>query len=112
MMPELYTRYFALLWEMNVLFSLGGREPIAPSEGINALLIGIVEVLSVARSYTLWLYFDHVSTSDNRPPNTRLESTTFPPLRSGNVTAWPTPGRSRWQASTLRIRPFFTAMSW
>lgn len=37
--PELYKRYFALLWRVNSLLSLGGREPIAPSEGINALLI-------------------------------------------------------------------------
>jgi len=37
--PELYTRYFALLWEVNALLSLGGCAPIAPSEGINALLI-------------------------------------------------------------------------
>lgn len=37
--PELYRHYFALLWNVNSLLSLGGREPIAPSEGINALLI-------------------------------------------------------------------------
>jgi len=39
MVPELYKHYFAFLWNLNDLLALGGQEPIAPSEGVNALLI-------------------------------------------------------------------------
>lgn len=39
MVPEFYSRYMAIMWRLNELLSLGGREPIAPSGGLNALLI-------------------------------------------------------------------------
>lgn len=39
MIPELYRDYIAVLWELNGLLSLGGQEPVAPSGGVNALLI-------------------------------------------------------------------------
>jgi hypothetical protein len=37
--PFLYKQYFQLLWHINVLLSLGGNQPLPPTEGINALLI-------------------------------------------------------------------------
>ncbi len=37
--PGLSAHYFSLLWRINELFGLGGKEPIAPDEGINALLV-------------------------------------------------------------------------
>lgn len=39
MVPELYVHYLALLWELNGLVGLGGREPVAPEGGVAALLI-------------------------------------------------------------------------
>jgi hypothetical protein len=39
MVPELYKHYFAFLWNLNGLLSLEGQEPIAPSGGVNALLV-------------------------------------------------------------------------
>ena len=38
MLPELTGRYLALLWRVNGLLSLGGREPVAPAGGVGALL--------------------------------------------------------------------------
>ncbi|MEI6757028.1 MAG: hypothetical protein WCK85_04165 [Chlorobium sp.] len=39
MVPEFYTRYLSLLWKLNGILLLGGRVPVAPSGGVNALLI-------------------------------------------------------------------------
>jgi hypothetical protein len=39
MVPEFYRNYLELLWRVNVILSLGGQEPVAPSGGISALFI-------------------------------------------------------------------------
>jgi hypothetical protein len=39
MIPELYRDYIVVIWKLNGLLSLGGQEPVAPSGGVNALLI-------------------------------------------------------------------------
>jgi hypothetical protein len=37
--PLIYKKYFQLFWTMNQFLNLGGKQPIPPGEGINALLI-------------------------------------------------------------------------
>ena len=37
--PVIYEKYFQLLWTINQFLNLGGKQPIHPGEGINALLI-------------------------------------------------------------------------
>ena len=37
--PNLYEKYFHLLWTINQFLGLGGKEPIPPEAGLNALLI-------------------------------------------------------------------------
>lgn len=37
--PPIYKKYFQLLWMINQFLNLGGKQPIPPGEGINALLV-------------------------------------------------------------------------
>ena len=37
--PGLSAQYFSFLWRVNEFLGLGGKEPIAPDESINALLV-------------------------------------------------------------------------
>ena len=37
--PLIYEKYFQLLWTINQFLNLGGKQPIPPGEGINALFI-------------------------------------------------------------------------
>jgi hypothetical protein len=39
MIPEFYRDYIAVIWKLNGFLSFGGQEPVAPSGGVNALLI-------------------------------------------------------------------------